>query len=115
MKYTVNKSDNSETINEICGEFDTREEAEEFMQNIYLEYLDIIAEKKELFIEEDYYNIKSEDSHHYNQILIRNKDSEYSLYNAKNWSTISWCEIIKNIPIQIHSEHIVYEIHTKKE
>ena len=115
MKYTIIKSDDSKTTNEICGEFDTREEAEEFIQNIYLEYLDIIAKNKELFIEEDYYNIKSEDSHNYSQIIIRNKDSEYSLYNSKDWSIISWYEFVKNIPLQIHAKNIVYEILTKKE
>ena len=115
MKYIVKKSDDSETTDEICGEFNTREKAEEFMQKIYLEYLDIIAENKELFMQEDYYNINSEESHSHSKIVINNKNSEYSLFNAKDWSMISWYEFVKNIPLGIHSEHVVYEILTKKE
>lgn len=115
MKYIIKKSDDSETTDEICSEFNTREEAEEFMQNIYLEYLDIIAENKELFMQEDYYNIESKESHNRSQITISNKNSEYILYNDKDWSTVSWYKFVKNIPLQIYLEHIVYEIHTKKE
>lgn len=115
MKYIINKSDDSKTTDEVCSEFDTREEAEEFMQKTYLEYLDIITKNKELFIEEDYYNIESQDSHNHSKITITNRNSDYSLFNAKDWSMVAWYEFVKNIPLQIHSKHIVYEILTKKE